>query len=834
MSSEISGSRVDEQFVPKLIAESYEKLSSQKTANDATKRNILKELHKNIRIGDSNAFLDNNLSELLKNVVKTLIVTLTDGSEKCREISIMILKDMVQKSLVSENDFPFVVNALMKRLGKTDEREQSEEIRLLEMDLLCEIIEKTESDLLPCLNDISNILTICIVDNNPDVKRRSCECLSTLASKSSSFHLVASTFFKPLVCTMTHQHLKTRVLCVKALGTIVDYLNCAEFEEAMTHLAQRLFDHSPLVRMTVTEIIGDMLVNLKDRYSRFHHLIPLMLSSLHDEVPEIRSKALNLWKNAGNQYLKENDKDYKDLMDFPRPDPVDYPIKDGRPTLGCRTLVQRNIFSILPALVNDIADWSPETRSKSSKVLYSVLLHSEDKITIQLPKVLEGIMSSARADEKETVEQAINCAELLGYFVDPSHLFDSILSLIHKDPTAVHLSILAAALRGQQKELPEECLIAVCKFLCHPTVSRIRKGNEQANLLLCVEALLSSGNKIDAALCYDLFVIISSVSGLATSETIFLKAAELLQQLSELQSCSKMMLFQQNAIPFLKMLSDNNEFWTSLSPEMPILQFVVESGCLEEETMELIIPVLINNLHHSKDAKLRCSIFSFLTIMFKEMSSDLYKQLSEKILNLIRLGIFPNLTWSAGRTASSLRTIAAASLYEILNKSPIKKEILTSVGDELIPLIATLFDDELASTRLMTCKILEIILPELTVAIDKLKVHTICYEILRCLDDELDDIRLMTIRVLRAYIKSFPSDYDWSLYQSFLKQMFENVLIHMDDKNEKLKQNIFDLLKEVSFVAPDVLLQEIESKRYMMSSSDLCDSLTEHIKNFKI
>ncbi|GFY58848.1 dynein assembly factor 5, axonemal [Trichonephila inaurata madagascariensis] len=116
-----------------------------------------------------------------------------------------------------------------------------------------------------------------------------------------------------------------------------------------------------------------------------------------------------------------------------------------------------------------------------------------------------------------------------------------------------------------------------------------------------------------------------------------------------------MMLFQQNAIPFLKMLSDNNEFWTSPSPEMPILQFVVESGCLEEETMELIIPVLINNLHHS-------------------------------------------------RTASSLRTIDVASFYEVLNKSPIKKEILTSVGDELIPLIATLFDAEQASTRLMTCK----------------------------------------------------------------------------------------------------------------------------------
>ncbi|GFT35010.1 dynein assembly factor 5, axonemal [Nephila pilipes] len=834
MSSEILDSKTDEQFVPKLIAESFEKLS-QKSVNDVTKRNILKELHKNIRDSDSNIFQGSNLNDKLKNVVKSLTLMLTDRSEKCREISVMILKDMIQRSLVLESDFPSVISTLTKCLGQTDEREQCEEIRMLEIDLLCDIIENCKSELLQCLNDLSNILKNCIIDNCPDVKRRSCECLLTLASKQiSHFHMIASTFLKPLLFSMTHQHLKTRALSVKAFGAIANYLNNTEFEEAMTHLAQRLFDHSPLVRMAVTEIIGDMLVNLKDRYSYFYLLIPLMLSSLHDDVPDIRSKAEDLWKKAGYQYLKENDKDYKDLMDFPCPDPIDYPIKDGRPALGCRILVQRNIFNILPALVNDIADWAPETRTKSTKVLYAVILHSEDKITIKLSKALEGIISSASAGEKKTIEQAINCAELLGYFVHSGHLFDTVLSLIYKDPSAVQLSILAAVIRGQKKELPKECFTAVCKFLSQPTVSRIRKGNEQASLLLCVEALEASGSEIDSALSYDLFTIISSVSGLATSETISLKAAELLQQLSELQSCSKTQLFQEHAIPFIKMLSDNNELWTSLSPEMPILKFVVESGCLEEEIMELIIPILINNLHHSKDAKLRCSIFSFLTVVFKKVSSNFYEPLSKKILNLIRLGIFPNLTWSAGRTASSLRTIAVASLYEILNKSSIKKEILISVGDELIPLIVTLFDDELAATRLMTCKILEIILPDLTESIDKLKVHTVCYEILHCLDDESDDIRLMTIRVLRAYVKAFPSNYDWSLYRSYLKHMFENVLIHMDDKNEKIKQNVFDLLKEVSFAAPDVLLQEIESKRYMMSSSDLCESLAEHIKNLKI
>ncbi|CAL1290357.1 unnamed protein product [Larinioides sclopetarius] len=835
MNSSVLNLQMEKENVSKLISESFEKLSSQKISNDITKRNILKELHKIILASSADVFVEKNLNNLLKNVVESLTLSLCDRSEKCREISVMILKDMIRRSLISNEDFPSIINTVVKRLKKGDEREQSEEIRLVELDLIFQIIEKYEGDLLPCTNDISSILGSCIIDDCPDVKRRSCECLQAFASKENSrFHMVASNFLKPLLLTISHQHLKTRALCVKALGSIVNYLNNKEFEEALMHLAQRLFDRSPLVRTTVTEVIGEMLLNLDDRYSYFHLLIPLLLSSLYDEVPEVRSRAQDIWKRAGNQYILENEKDYKDLIDFPRPDPSNYPDKEGRPSVGCRIFVQRHIFNILPPLLHDIADWVPETRVKSSKVLYSLVLHSEDKITMQLPKTLEGIMSAAKAEEKEANEQAIKCSELLGYFVDSNHLFDSLLSLIHKNPSAPHLSILAACIRGLKKDLPDECLKAICKFLSDAEVCRTREGNEQANLLLNVDALLFSGSKIDSAIGYDLFSILCCVSGLAASDSISSKASELLQRLAELEAYTKMILFKQYSMPLMKLLSENNELWTSVSPELPIFNFVVQSGSLDEEMVKFIIPILINNLHHSKEAKLRCMILSLSTSVFKKMSSTFYELLSEKILNVIRLGIFPNLAWSAGRTASSLRTIAVANLYEIINKSCIKKELIASISDELLPIISTLSDDDEEATRLVAYKILELIIPELHGSVDDITIHAACYEILRSLDDVSDDIRLMIVKILKAYIKSFPADYNWSLYRSHLKHLFENALIHMDDKNEKLRQNIFDLLKTASFVAPDVLLQEIESKRYMMSSGNLCDNLTEHIKNMKL
>lgn len=43
----------------------------------------------------------------------------------------------------------------------------------------------------------------------------------------------------------------------------------------------------PQVRQAVTRVVGGWLLALRDRYSFFHKLIPLLLSSLDDEMPHI-------------------------------------------------------------------------------------------------------------------------------------------------------------------------------------------------------------------------------------------------------------------------------------------------------------------------------------------------------------------------------------------------------------------------------------------------------------------------------------------------------------------------------------------------------------------
>ncbi|KAG8196959.1 hypothetical protein JTE90_009018 [Oedothorax gibbosus] len=799
-----------------------------------SRRNYLKEIQNFISSLTGVSFEEEQNDDIKDTIFKSLILALSDDSEKCREIAATTLKHACFHFPITEASLTSLLSTLALRLNRTDEQEKSEEVRLLEMDVLFQVIDTYPGDLMPFLSDMSSIISSCIVDECPEVKRKSCQCLTLLATKTPHFHMVGGNFLKPLLSTLAHQHLKTRALCIRALGCIADHINSDEFKETASHLAQRLFDRSPVVRTAVTEVVGEMLLSLKDRYSYFHRLIPLLLSALYDDVEEIRSKALDLWIKAGNQYLSENEKDFKDLIDYPRPDPVDYPESASRPTLGCRTLVQRHLYNILQPLLNDIGDWVVETRVKTSQVLYSLVLHAEDKITIKLPSVLEGILLGAVDDNKEVVEYSLKASELLGYFVSPPLLCDSILSMAHPNPTWVHLSVLAAILRGHSGPLPRECFSAICKFLADPSVARFREPKEQANLLLCVEGLISNGNAIDSSISYELFTILVSISGLTTNEQITSKSQELLKELENVQSCSEVPLLQQHNFEFVKSLIENNELWTCHSPEMPIFKFVVEQGCFDTDMAGLIFPVFINNLFPAKEAKLRSQMLSLLIPVFKKLSPFHFEAMSEKILDLIKSGIFPNLTWSAGKTACSLRTLATASLYEILNQSDVRKEMFKSLGADLLPTLSTLLEDDAATTRLLSCKIMERALPDLVGSVDDLKIHRTCYELLGCMDDQSDEVRLMATKVLKAYVKSFPSDYDWKLYRSYMKHMFETVLVHLDDGNGKIQQGVLELLKDVAFAAPDVLLEEIEAKKYMMAAGDICDDLVEHVKQIKI
>jgi len=82
-------------------------------------------------------------------------------------------------------------------------------------------------------------------------------------------------------------------------GDVVQHGNGKLVDDVVSHLAQRLFDATPAVRAAVTEVVGTWLLDLSDRYSFHHKLIPLLLTSITDEMPDVRDRANALWHDDG-------------------------------------------------------------------------------------------------------------------------------------------------------------------------------------------------------------------------------------------------------------------------------------------------------------------------------------------------------------------------------------------------------------------------------------------------------------------------------------------------------------------------------------------------------
>ncbi|CAF5199811.1 unnamed protein product, partial [Rotaria magnacalcarata] len=98
---------------------------------------------------------------------------------------------------------------------------------------------------------------------------------------------------------------------------VIRYGNNKSVEESVSPLAQRFFDHTSTVRLAVINVVGIWMLELRDRYSYFHMMLPLLLTGYTDEIQEIRETTDSLWWDVGLKYEKENEEDLKDQINFP-------------------------------------------------------------------------------------------------------------------------------------------------------------------------------------------------------------------------------------------------------------------------------------------------------------------------------------------------------------------------------------------------------------------------------------------------------------------------------------------------------------------------------------
>lgn len=244
-------------------------------------------------------FCEGNLSnensiEIFDSVYLCLIKCYGDRFEMCRSLSCMIVSEILKH--LEQNDYylSLLVPVIAKRLAVQDVVEESEEMRLQLLKQLNFIITKYkdlnvtgtvqrhsdgEDRLLKPYNDIVDILKISLLDSYPAILKESCEIIKITAIASPSFHYRAEALADPLMRLLKHRQSPIRIAAIEALCIVSLHIrsNAELIKRILKEVSPLVMDPIPFVRRECGRLGCLFLMELRDRYSFFERILPLVL-----------------------------------------------------------------------------------------------------------------------------------------------------------------------------------------------------------------------------------------------------------------------------------------------------------------------------------------------------------------------------------------------------------------------------------------------------------------------------------------------------------------------------------------------------------------------------
>ncbi|XP_062840841.1 dynein axonemal assembly factor 5-like [Trichomycterus rosablanca] len=781
------------------------------------------------------------LQEVFACLQKSLLKCLSDPMERCRELAIQIFGDFVRCVPKPEDSLPYLIPALAQRLGENKILEPTEELRLSMVELLALTLEVCGGNFAPYLDDIIKILKNTITDPFPEVKRESCKLTINCARcVTGQFHMQAECLIKPLMQTISHHHSRVRVAAIEAVGAVILYGPVKNMDDVLSHLAQRLFDDSPQVRKTVTLVVGDWLLNLRDRYSYFHKLIPLLLSSLSDDLPEIKTLAWKLWRQVGTQWEIENKDDLKDKIDFHLPSPLVYQSVEEQPGRGCKELVVRNLAKLMSAVSRDASDWLVQTRVKTIRLLRIILLHAEDHCTQHLQPLLAILYLACADSDQDVIGNGLESARLLGVFVSPEVFLKLLLphvensSLCSSSPWAP-LMVLAAVLKGSSRKALCPHLLQIGETLGNPDVCQeSQQIMYLEQMLACVEAVLEVCDEDCYIISFPLLKILVIVQSLSTEHQLCNKAKECLMHLCRVLSLNNVFeLYQQHMVRLLHWLSESHHSWSTYSTQKTQLEVIaLQSGPVLGEFVPEFLSLLQKFLKSSQDPEMRLHIFTMLSKLLLKSRNTLNStgKFCEHLNVFLQELILPNLVWHAGRAAAAVRTSALSCVLAMLQGDISKVQVLNAASALSAHLIAALGEDSQFS-RLLACRSINSLLNLTGQSLNTETLNSIYPELLKQLDDSNEEVRIEALNALRIWFSSLGKDNDINAYRPHLQFLIQHLLLYLDDSDQQIQLITLDVLKASGVVDPVLLKHEVEAVKDKQRSSKYCDELLNYIRS---
>ncbi|XP_022120793.2 dynein axonemal assembly factor 5 [Pieris rapae] len=794
---------------------------------------------------------DCDLSLVFPDIYAYVLKSFLDESEACREKAISIMSNFIQHLPLNDYYLTYILPVIVRRIGCAEIVEESEEIRLVLIELVHVIIDKYKGThlLSSFMNDFTSILTKTSTDPFPKVKLEACECIILITKiLQRDFHFQSESYVKPVLSNFAHQHFRVRVASIRAIGAIVLSGNAKCFELSITPMAEKLFDENTQVRLQVTLEVGNWMLSYRDRYSFWHRMIPLHLTSLSDMMADVRETATKLWTDIGLQYMEENEEDLKKKTDFLKDVPTHYPdVK--RPNLGCRVLVQSNIGKIVPAIGREMEGWQADARLRSSQLLCWLLLCAEEGSTQHANTVVRTLHRGASDDDQRVIQEIKRASELFGYFITP----DTWWPLLEAEVDSWSaLFVIANIIKGSQRDLVKgKVMKELCKEMADPDRCRVRKPKYQKNLLQVCDALMDLCKDDCGEIAEDLFIINFTVYAMPVDDNMQFMALSNLDKLRTIEKCNSLTsLYECHIRRVLSDITSDALTWTLLTPDRCLLECILtHSGSAMGTQLHLIAPLLRECLAVPKvDPEVKLKIFTALSNVLLQRETNFRKCEPDKLEAFLRIVIqeilLPNLVWSPGRTAEAVRTAAVACLCAALqdndkgdgDKKEVNlfptKESLEPFLEELVPLLAGLVDDNSALTRQhalrAVCSLASRAKQKECFTVEML--HKLYFVALKRLDDSNDKVRSFAVQTLCTLFKCRPQLYNSEIFSAHIDAVFSAMLIHLDDTDEAFKKEMLDALLTLSDLDPCLLMKKVKTNIHLYRNKAAYEKLSSHLE----
>lgn len=179
-----------------------------------------------------------------------------------------------------------------------------------------------------------------------------------------------------------------------------------------------VMDPVPSVRRECGRVGCLFLVKMRDRYSHFERILPLVLCCLNDEIDEVREEIQKSWEAAGDLYYEENQSELQNLnlIDNSTLENYSKAISSKRPSIGCRALAKRSLL-VLNTILHEMEDWKENVRLHSTKLLMQIVIHIEDQLSTIYYDINAVLCKTCQDSDAAVAKLALQVAELIGFFV---------------------------------------------------------------------------------------------------------------------------------------------------------------------------------------------------------------------------------------------------------------------------------------------------------------------------------------------------------------------------------------------------------------------------------